>query len=140
MELKGTHKFAAPPQVVWNALHDSTVLKNCIPGAEEVAWRGEDAIAFMISGVGPLKGPFSGQVQVVEHTAPSHFKATVERTAISGSLAVDLAPDGSGTLLTYNAAGNVSGALGALVDNPLTRPLIDGQISGFFKKLETQIS
>lgn len=139
MELKGSHKFAVAPQAVWNALHDSSVLKKCVPGVEEVAWQGEDAIAVKVGSIGPLKGPYAGQAQVVEHTAPSHLKVAVNRASVSGSVTVDLTPDGAGTLLTYNASGNVSGPL-AIVDNPLTRPLVDGQINGFFSRLESQIS
>ena len=139
MELKGTHKFAASPDAVWNALHNSALLQKCVPGVEEVAWQGENAIAIKISGIGPIKGPFGGQAQVVEHTAPNHMKVSVSRASVNGAVTVDLAPDGSGTLLTYNANGNVSGPL-AIVDNPLTRPLVDSQINGFFSRLESQIS
>lgn len=139
MELKGTHKFAAPPQAVWDALHNSAVLQKCIPGVEEVTWQGESAIAARISGIGPLKGPYSGQVQVVEHTAPTHMKIALNRTSVSGTVTVDLTPDGTGTLLAYTANGNLSGAL-AMLDNPLTRPVVDGQIGQFFSRLGSQIS
>jgi carbon monoxide dehydrogenase subunit G len=67
------------------------------------------------------------------------MKIGLSRTSVSGSLSVDLAPDGAGTLLTYNAQGTLNGAF-AMLDNPLTRPLIDGQIGQFFSKLEAQIS
>ncbi len=139
MELKGTHKFAAPPQAVWDALHNSAVLKSCIPGVEDVQWQGENAIVASVSGIGPIKGPFSGQVQVVEHTNPSRLTVALNRTSVSGSVTVNLAPDGDGTLLTYSAVGNLNGAL-AVLDNPLTRPIIDGQIGNFFTKLESHIN
>jgi len=139
MELKGTHKFAVAPQVVWDALHNPTILKNCIPGIEEIAWQGENAINARISGIGPMKGPYGGTVTVLEHTAPSHLKIGLSRTSVSGNLSVDLAPDGAGTLLAYTAQGTLNGAF-AMLDNPLTRPLIDGQIGQFFSKLDAQIS
>lgn len=138
MELTGTHTFAASPEAVWNALHNSDVLKNTIPGVESVAWQGESAITATISGIGPLKGPYSGTVQVAEHTAPSHLKIVRNGNSVSGSVTVDLAPNGSGTLLTYTAVGNLSGPL-AIIDNPLTRPVIDSQIGQFFSRLESQI-
>ncbi len=135
MELKGTHKVTVAPQVVWDALHNPTILKNCIPGIEEIAWQGEHAINARISGIGPMKGPYGGTVTVLEHTAPSHLKIGLSRTSVSGNLSVDLAPDGAGTLLSYTAQGTL-----AMLDNPLTRPLIDGQIGQFFSKLDAQIS
>lgn len=139
MEIKGTHKFAAAPQAVWSALHNPTVLKNALPGVEEVSFEGDSAISARVSGIGPLKGPYSGTVQVVENSAPNHMKITLNRSSVSGSMTVDLAPDGTGTLLTYNAQGNLNGAL-AMLDNPLTRPLVDGQVGQFFSRLESQIS
>jgi uncharacterized protein len=138
MELTGTHTFAASPEAVWNALHNSEVLKNTIPGVESVAWQGESAVTATISGIGPIKGPYSGTVQVAEHTAPSHLKIVRNGNSISGALTVDLAPNGSGTLLTYGATGNLGGPF-ALLDNPLTRPVIDSQINQFFTRLESQI-
>lgn len=138
MEIKGTHSFAAAPQVVWDALHNSQVLKNAVPGVESVTWQGENAINATISGIGPIKGPYSGTVNVTEHTAPSHMKIERNGGQASGSLVVDLAPNGSGTMLSYVANASLSGAL-AMLDNPLTRPLIDNQIGQFFSKLESQL-
>lgn len=140
MELTGTHTFKASPEAVWNALHNSDVLKHTIPGVESVAWQGENAITATISGIGPIKGPYTGSVQVAEHSVPNHFKVVRNGNSISGALTVDLAPNGgSGTVLTYTATGNLSGPF-ALLDNPLTRPVIDGQIGQFFSRLESQIS
>lgn len=139
MELTGTHTFAASPDAVWTALHNSEVLKNTIPGVESVAWQGESAVTATVSGIGPIKGPYSGTVQVAEHTAPNHFKIVRNGNSVSGSLTVDLAPNGSGTLLTYSATGNLGGPL-AILDNPLTRPVIDSQIGQFFSRLDSQIS
>lgn len=139
MELTGTHTFAASPEAVWNALHNSEVLKNTIPGVESVTWQGESAVTATISGIGPIKGPFSGTVQVEEHTAPSRLKIVRNGNSVKGALTVDLTPSGSGTLLTYGATGNLSGPL-AMLDNPLTRPVIDSQINQFFTRLESQIS
>src|SRR5262245_14345064 len=109
MELNGTHKFAASPQAVWNALHDANVLKKSIPGADNVAWQGDSAFT-MTGGVGPFKGSLTAQV--VERTSPSHMKFAVNRASANGTLTVDLAPDGAGTLATYAANIDASGALG----------------------------
>jgi carbon monoxide dehydrogenase subunit G len=138
MELKGTHKFAAPPQAVWSALHNEDVLVHCVPGADTVTWQGENAVTVMVSGIGPLKGPFGGTVQVAESAAPTHMKFDVSRRQVNGSMTVDLAPDAGGTLLAYTVVANLSGALAA-ADNPLTRPILDGQVGKFFSCLESQI-
>ncbi len=139
MELTGTHTFAASPQAVWNALHNPDVLKSALPGVENVAWQGDSAVSATISGIGPLKGPYSGSVQVAESVAPSLLKLVRNGNSVSGSLTVQLAPNGAGTLLTYSAVANLGGPL-AMLDNPLTRPVIDGQIGQVFSRLESHIS
>lgn len=139
MEIKGTHKFTAAPQTVWNALHDGAVLAKCIPGAEEVAWRGENAVFARVNvGLGPVKGTYAGEAQVTEHTAPTHMQVGINRASADGTLTVDLAPDGAGTLLSYSANARLSGALAA-ADNPLTRPFVDQVINQIFSRLEQQI-
>lgn len=137
MELTGTRKFAAPPQKVWDALHNGAVLKACIPGAEEVVWQGESAIAFRGS-VPVVNRSVGVEVQVVEQAAPSHLKVSGTKAGNTGIVTIDLAPDGSGTLLTYSASAQLTGAA-AIVDNFATRPLVDGAVNKFFTALESQI-
>jgi len=134
MELNGTHKFAVPPQAVWNALHDANVLKNSIPGAENVAWQG-DAAFTMTGGVGPFKGTLTAQV--VEQTPPSHMKFAVTRASANGTLTVDLASDGAGTMATYAANIEAGGALGPAL--AMAKPIISGQIGQFFSRLDSQL-
>jgi carbon monoxide dehydrogenase subunit G len=141
MELNGSRKFAAAPQAVWNALHNGTILKNCIPGAEEVAWQGDSAVLYRGSvGAGPINlGAVTVQAQVVEQANPSHMKIAINRSVASGTVTIDLAPDGNGTVLTYSAQAQLSGPAAAM-DNFATRPIVDGVINQIFAKLETQIS
>jgi carbon monoxide dehydrogenase subunit G len=138
MELKGTHKFTAPPQTVWDALHNADILRTCIPGIDEMTWKDANSLYAKVAGFGPLKGPYYFTVPVVEQTAPTYMKMAVNRTAISGSLDVTLSPEGAGTLLSYTAVASLSGPA-SVIDNPLTRPMVDGQINQIFSKLESQI-
>jgi carbon monoxide dehydrogenase subunit G len=110
MELNGTQKFSAPPQAVWDALHNDGMLKNAAPAAESISWQGANAVT-VAGGVGPIKGTLTAQV--VEQSAPTHMKLAVNRTQIAGALTVDLAPDGSGTVLTYAGSITANGALSA---------------------------
>lgn len=144
MDMKGTHTFSANPQAVWDALHNSAILQKCIPGAEEVAWRGEDAIFARVAvNMGPVKGNYGAEVQVVEHTAPSHMRAAFNRSgslgSIQGTADVDLAAEGAGTQLTYNVHAALGGTL-AMADNPLVRPMIESQLNQFFVRLNSQLS
>src|SRR5262249_26131415 len=133
MELRGTHTFAASPQAVWDGLHNPEVLKASIPAAKSVSWDGSDKLVFQAEvGIGPVKGSGWGDLKVVESNAPSHMKLEINRqgghNTVKGELVVDLAPNGSGTQLSYNGSAVLGGPIAAL-DNPLTRPLIDQAIA-----------
>ncbi len=139
MELSGTHRFAASRQVVWDALHNSTVLQRSIPGAEEVAWQSESAIRARVHlGIGPINGTYGGQVDVQEHTAPGHLKVALKRSIIDATAAFDLTDDGSGTLATYTGTATLSGGL-AVLDNAIGRQLAQGALGQFFKNFEQAI-
>lgn len=134
MDLKGSHVFAsASPQAVWDALHNSAVLKSAVPGAvQNIEWQGDSAIAFT-GGIGPISG--SATAQVVSQTPPNTFQLALSKAGNNATLAVTLTPDGAGTNLTYVA--NVSGPLsmGLL---PL-KGMIEGQINEFFNRFGSQI-
>ena len=134
MEIKGTHKFAAAPQTVWDALHDSTVLENCLPAGNTAAWKGPDAIAVSV-GIGPIKG--STLARVTSQTPPSHMKIEAGGNQVTASLTVDLVADGAGTVATYGAVAEAGGAAGAGL--AMAKPLVESGINQFFSKLDGQI-
>jgi carbon monoxide dehydrogenase subunit G len=144
MELNGTHNFTAAPAAVWAALHNATMLQNAIPGAEEVSWQSDSALSVRAKiEIGPINRSFGIMAQVVEQTPPSHLKFSLNRQGVSsrveGELAVDLAPNGSGTTLTYAGTARLEGPI-AIADNPLTRPLAHKAVDQFFENLGKQIS
>jgi carbon monoxide dehydrogenase subunit G len=134
MEIKGTHKFAAAPQEVWNALHDSTILQNCLPSGNTATWKGTDAIAATV-GIGPIKG--STLARVTSQTPPSHMKVEVSGATVTASMTMDLAADGAGTVASYSAVAEANGAAGAGL--MLAKPMIESGINQFFSKLESQV-
>ncbi len=134
MEIKGTHKFAASPQAVWDALHDSSVLQNCMPSGNSAQWQGTDAIAATV-GIGPIKG--STIARVTQQTPPNHMKVEANGGGVAASLTVDLAADGAGTVINYTAVAEGGAAAGAGL--AIAKPAIDSGINGFFSKLEAQI-
>jgi carbon monoxide dehydrogenase subunit G len=134
MEIKGTHKFATSPQAVWNALHDSTILQNCMPAGNSAQWQGTDAIAATV-GIGPIKG--STVARVTEQTPPSHMKVVASGGGVTASLTVDLVADGSGTVANYYAVAEGNGPASAGL--AIAKPVIDSGIGNFFGKLESQI-
>lgn len=143
MELKGSQEFSASPQSVWNALHNADVLKQAMAGAEEVRWEGNTLFVRANIGIGPVKGTYGAAAQETESTPPNHMKLSFNRqgasTTVNGDATIDLAPNGSGTTLTYAVNASLGGPVAAL-DNPLTRPLVDRGISQFFSGLAQKVS
>lgn len=143
MELKGSQEFAASPQAVWNALHNADVLKQAIAGAEEIRWDGSTLVARVNVGLGPVKGTYGAQAQEIESNPPNHMRLSFNRqganNSVAGDATIDLAPNGSGTMVTYAVNANLSGPIAAL-DNPLTRPMVDRAIGQFFSSLAQKVS
>ncbi|MEO7003242.1 MAG: SRPBCC family protein [Ktedonobacterales bacterium] len=140
MEIKGTYHFNAAPQAVWAGLHNATILQNA-SGAQAVSWQGENAVTATVSL--PSMGPLSGgvrtvTVQVPESTAPSHMSLAFSRGPVNATGSVDLAADGTGTLMTYNTDIQVSGPLAPFVG--MAQPMVSGQVKSILEKLNQQIS
>lgn len=142
MELRGTHTFAASPQAVWDALHNADVLKASIPGAKTVVWEADKIVLEIEVGLGPVKGSGWTEATVVESVAPQHMKLEIHRqgnhNSANGALVIDLAAAGAGTEVTYGGSAALGGPI-ALLDNALTRPLVDSSVEQMFSKLASHI-
>lgn len=135
MELSGSHNFSASPQAVWDALHKPETLQNAA-GLQNVQW-GDNSLTATVNL--PNLGPISGGARTVtvsidESSTPSHMKMSLNRSIINASGTVDIAPNGSGSTLTYNAEAKVSGPLSAF--EGVAKPMVQSQINQFFAKLE----
>src|SRR5215204_1039722 len=112
MRLDGTHLFAAPRDVVWDALMDPTVLAGALPGGEQLEQVGENQYrAVMNVKVGPVQGRFEGKILLDDIVAPERYTMKVDGQGAPGFVAGEgllelLEPGGGGTLLRYG--GDVS--------------------------------
>ncbi|MBO6784048.1 MAG: carbon monoxide dehydrogenase, partial [Alphaproteobacteria bacterium] len=56
MEMSGEYKINAPRQKVWDALNDPEILKQSIPGCEEIEQKSETEMTAKVTAkVGPVK-------------------------------------------------------------------------------------
>jgi uncharacterized protein len=143
MDLSGSQKFNAPPQQVWNALMNPTVLKETIPGAQDVQVSG-NTITMTINVSLPMLGSniFVLGAEIQQQTPPSHAVLGIDRSgsfgSIKGSVTLDLAPDGAGTNLSYNAHLDLGGRAG-MADNPIGQAAAKQGLNSFFKNLEAKV-
>ena len=135
MHMSDTRIIKADPETVWAALLDAEVLKQCVPGCQELHGSPEDGFeAVVVQKVGPVKATFKGQVTVSDITPGEALTLTGEGKGgaagfAKGGADVRLAAVPEGTELSYDVEARVGGKLAQLGSR-----LIDG----FAKKMADQ--
>jgi len=117
MEMSGEYRIEAPREAVWRALNDPEVLKECIPGCEEIERRSDTEFAAKVMAkVGPVKARFAGVVTLSDLNPPAGYTISGEGQGgvagfAKGGAEVTLEEDGGATVLRYTARGAVGGKL-----------------------------
>jgi carbon monoxide dehydrogenase subunit G len=146
MELSSTRIVHAAPDVVWNALNDPAVLKDCIPGCESLERQSDGEWRTVVAAkVGPVSARFNGKMQIIDPTPPTGYTLTFEGQGgaagfAKGEAKVSLAPsDGGDTALSYTAKATVGGKLAQIGSR-----LIDGAAAkmadDFFARLAQRVA
>ncbi len=120
MELKDEILIDAPKDRVYAALNDPNILKQCIPGCEELIQHSDSELeALVVLKVGPVKAKFSGNVTLDKSGAPDAFSLTGQGNGgaaghAKGGADVTLTEVEGKTLLTYDAKAEIGGKLAQL--------------------------
>ena len=120
MELKDEILIEAPRDVVYAALNDPDILKDCIPGCEELIKHSDTELeAKVVLKIGPVKAKFGGNVTLNPENPPERFSLTGEGNGgaagfAKGGAEVTLSEQGGGTLLAYDASAQIGGKLAQL--------------------------
>ncbi|MGA9412555.1 MAG: carbon monoxide dehydrogenase subunit G [Roseobacter sp.] len=121
MELSDEIVINAPKERVYAALNDPDILRQCIPGCEELVKHSDtDLEAKVVLKVGPVKAKFKGDVQLDTTGAPDAFSLTGQGNGgaaghAKGGADVTLTADGPDkTILRYEAKADIGGKLAQL--------------------------
>ena len=120
MDVTGEHRIAASRERVWEALNDPEVLKQCIPGCEEIDKLSDtEFTATATLKVGPVKARFKGKVTLSDLDPPNGYRISGEGQGgvagfARGEAEVRLADDGGATVLNYQVHATVGGKLAQL--------------------------
>lgn len=145
MEMHASRVIAADRATVWAALNSAEVLKECIPGCEEMTGSAEDGFAATVKQkVGPVKATFKGEVTLSEvvdaesYTISGEGKGGVAGFA-KGEARVRLADaEDGGTELFYDVDAKVGGKIAQLGSR-----LIDGfarkMADQFFERFQAHV-
>ena len=145
MKLTDTREIKANPQVVWDAILNPEVLKECIPGCESLTGSvagGYEAV--VKQKVGPVSATFTGLVQLSDIVPGKSLKISGEGKGgvagfAKGGAEVSFEPMEGGTRLTYAAEANVGGKiaqLGSRIIDSFAKKLADEFFTRFQAAVE----
>jgi carbon monoxide dehydrogenase subunit G len=145
MRFSGQRQVQTPVEQVWEALHDSEVLRAAIPGCEDLVPIDSGRYAATLAArVGPVADTYRGAFSIEDLRPGSELRVRVEGRGRCGRLEVDLRvglaagrrPDE--TALRYEAIASVSGLVARLGNAALT--VAGGHLTGcFFRDLDRSL-
>lgn len=120
MELHGSVTIPAPLGQVWKALNDPDILRQCIPGCEEIEQVAADELhARVLLKMGPVRARFAGKVKMTDIRPQQGYTLNFEGSGGSagfarGSSVITLQAVDNATQLDYTAQASVAGKLGQI--------------------------
>lgn len=120
MELEDEIRIKAPRSKVYAGLNDPEILKECIPGCEELVKHSDTELeAKVVLKIGPVKAKFGGNVTLDPINPPEKFALSGEGSGgiagfAKGGAEVELIEDGDETILRYTAKADVGGKIAQL--------------------------
>ena len=145
MRFSGERRVQTPVEQVWEALHDSDVLRAAIPGCEELEKTEDNGFrATAKMKVGPVSARFKGKVNLSDLDPPNGYKISGEGEGgvagfAKGGATVALAEKDGGTLLSYNVEAQIGGKLAQLgqrLINGAAKKLADEFFANFAKAVQ----
>ncbi len=120
MDMSDERRIPAPRDTVYRALNNPEILKECIPGCEELVKVSDTQLeAKVVLKVGPVKARFSGEVTLDPSDAPEKFMLSGKGSGgaagfAKGGAEVELEDHGDETLLRYTAKADIGGKIAQL--------------------------
>jgi len=144
MNIQGEHWLSAPPQVVWDSLHDEETLRATIPGCQELTRTAPNVFTGAASvGIGVIKGLYRGTLELLEEEPFSGAKIRIETRSghaeIRGSGSVQLEASDGGTLVKYEGEARITGMLAA-VGQRLLPSASKALTEAFLKNVEQKLA
>ncbi len=145
MDMTGEYRIPAPREQVWAALNDPDILRQAIPGCDELVKHSDTELEAKVTAkVGPVKAKFGGNVRLENVNPPVGYSIVGEGKGgaagfAKGGADVSLAEDGDGTILTYSARAEVGGKL-AQIGSRLIQGTAKKMADEFFGKFSELVT
>ena len=126
MKLTGSYKLKVKKEIVWNALNDPEILKQCIPGCDSFEKENENTFnASATNQIGPMNATFAGTVTLSNIEKNKSYTLSGEGQSsvgfANGSAKVNILEENDLTTLSYEVDVKVGGKIAQLGSR-----LIDG--------------
>lgn len=114
MQITGKHSIALSRETVWAALLDPVVIKQALPGCDQLVETGQNAYQAQINiRVGPVTGAFESRFSLTNLKPPESYKLIIQGRGQAGFLdangEIRLEENGEATLLHYHIDASVGG-------------------------------
>ena len=145
MDLSDEILIPAPRDQVYAALNEPQILRDCIPGCEELVKTSDTELeAKVVLKVGPVKARFKGNVTLDPTGAPGHFSLSGQGNGgaagfAKGGADVTLEEQGDATCLRYEAKADIGGKI-AQLGNRLVQSTSKKLAAQFFENLRGKLS
>ena len=143
MEMTGEQLIALPQQATWDALNDTAVLMDCIPGCDSIDRQSENEyLLTMTAKVGPVSAKFKGKMTLSDVNPPNSYMLHFEGQGgvagfAKGEANVQLASDGEATKLSYSVKASIGGKLaqvGARLIDGVAKKMAEQFFTAFNKR------
>ncbi len=133
MKLSGSYDLNIKKEIVWKALNDPNVLKDCIPGCETFDKESNTSFTVVATNqIGPMNATFSGKVNLSNIQENKCYTLSGEGQSsvgfANGTADVNLIEENGKTTLSYEVNINVGGKiaqLGSRLINGVARKMSD---------------
>jgi carbon-monoxide dehydrogenase small subunit len=131
--LTQTLRIAAPPDSLWQALRNKTLVAACIPGAEITSLDNNRITGKIAIALGPIQGTFFGTADVTygdfTGTITGEGQDKISKTRLSAQAEFTVTADGEASILTLAVTYSLRGAL-AQFARPAIVAAFAGEIAG----------
>lgn len=140
MDMTGEQLIPMGQAQTWAALNDMAVLKEVIPGCEDIAKVSDAEFHVQVqTKIGPVSARFKGKMTLKDIDAPTAYTIVFDGQGgaagfAKGEARVELVPDGEQTLLRYTAKAAIGGKLaqiGSRLVDGAARKLADQFFTAF---------
>ena len=119
MQISGTYRFNAAPDLVWARLMDPDIIATCIPGCDALEPDGENIFrARLTVALAAVTGTYDGTVTVSDLGPNTSYRLTAEGKGkpgfIKGDSLVSLIPDGPATIIYVSGTLHMGGTIARL--------------------------